>query len=63
MLTRASSGSLAGVRRSHITPDVPDIIREDRKAKKRKEDEKEAKRVQKNKPLHQHTWINLEVSK
>jgi hypothetical protein len=47
MLTRISSGSLAGVGRYHITADIKDIVKEDRMAKKMKEQEKENKRQQK----------------
>jgi hypothetical protein len=54
MLTRISSGSLAGVGRYHLTADIKDIVKEDRMAKKVKEQEKESNRQQKNKRKQQH---------
>jgi hypothetical protein len=47
MLTRISSGSLAGVGQYHITSDVKDIVKEDHLIKKRKEEEKETRKKNK----------------
>jgi hypothetical protein len=47
LLTRISSGSLAGVGRYHITCDVKDIVKEDHINKKRILKEKEQKKIQK----------------
>jgi hypothetical protein len=44
LLTRVSSGALAGAGRFHITADVKDVIREDHIVKRRKEQLKQDKR-------------------
>jgi hypothetical protein len=44
LLTRISSGSLAGVGCYHITSDIKDIVMEDRIAKKKREEEQNMKR-------------------